>query len=351
MGLPSHHHVGSVMGQRSHHLQGELMHVFVTGGTGTIGSAVVAELLGNGHTVLALARSDGSAQALDRAGAKVLRGDLADLHALRSGAAQCDGVISLAFGRDYGSPDALAQAIAEESAALATLGQELIGSDRPIVTVSGTPWVPGRASTEADPLPTDGPVGGRGRSVNALLDLASRGVRSMAVRMPRTVHNEGKGGFAGLLTDQARRTGVALPPGRRHPALAYRARARRSRPVPAGPRVRTGRDGLARRRRRGRRGAGHRHSHRPATGPAGRGGSAGELRPVRPDLRHGPARRPAPTPAMPSGGSRPTPASSRTWRPFSPDAHRFDGTVRGRLDGLPTRGRYARCRDSRSCRG
>ncbi|OIJ87604.1 3-beta hydroxysteroid dehydrogenase [Streptomyces sp. MUSC 14] len=189
------------------------MHVFITGGTGTIGSAVVAELLRHRHTVLALARSDASAQALESAGAQVLRGDLADLDVLRSGAAQSDGVISLAFGRDYGSPDALAQAIAEESAALAALGQELIGSDRPIVTVSGTPWVPGRASTETDPLPTGGPVGGRGRSVTALLDLASRGLRSMAVRMPRTVHNEGQGGFAGLLVDAARRTGVAGYPG------------------------------------------------------------------------------------------------------------------------------------------
>ncbi|MEU5741532.1 SDR family oxidoreductase [Streptomyces tendae] len=189
------------------------MHVFVTGGTGTIGSAVVTELLGNGHTVLALARSDNSASALESAGAKVLRGELADLGLLRSGAGQCDGVISLAFGRDYGSPEALAQAVTEESAALATLGEELVGSDRPIVTVSGTPWVPGRASVETDPLPTDGPVGGRGRSVNALLSLAAHGVRSTAVRMPRTVHNEGKGGFAGLLTDQARRTGVAGYPG------------------------------------------------------------------------------------------------------------------------------------------
>ncbi|WP_427917167.1 SDR family oxidoreductase [Streptomyces sp. cg40] len=189
------------------------MHVFVTGGTGTIGSAVVAELLAGGHSVLALARSDGSAQTLASAGAEVLRGDLADLDVLRSGAAQCEGVISLAFGRDYSSPDALARAITEESAALAALGRELIGSDRPIVTVSGTPWVPGRASTEADPLPTDGPVGGRGRSVTALLDLASRGLRSTAVRMPRTVHNEGQGGFAGLLVEAARRTGVAGYPG------------------------------------------------------------------------------------------------------------------------------------------
>ena len=139
------------------------MRVFITGGTGLIGSAVVAELLGNGHTVLALARSDASALAAEAAGAEPLRGGLADLDVLRAGAAQADGVIHLAFGNDFSSPEALAKAVAEESAALATLGEELVGSDRPFVTVSGTPWVPGRASTEADPLPTDGPVGGRGR--------------------------------------------------------------------------------------------------------------------------------------------------------------------------------------------
>ena len=189
------------------------MQVFVTGGTGTIGSAVVAELLGHGHTVLALARSDNSERTIKDAGAEVLRGGLADLDVLRAGAAESDGVISLAFGRDYSTPDVLAQAVAEESAALTALGEELVGSDRPIVTVSGTPWVPGRASTESDPVPTDGPVGGRGQSVNALLDLASRGVRATAVRMPRTVHNEGKGGVAGLLTDQARRTRVSGYPG------------------------------------------------------------------------------------------------------------------------------------------
>ena len=189
------------------------MRVFVTGGTGLIGSAVVAELLGNGHTVLALARSEASALAVKAAGAEPLRGDLADLDTLRAGAAAADGVIHLAFGNDFSSPDALARCVAEESAALAALGERLLGSDRPFVTVSGTPRVPGRASTEADPPPTDGPVAGRGRAVNAVLDLASRGVRSSAVRLPRTVHNHGTGGFAGMLTDTARRTGVAGYPG------------------------------------------------------------------------------------------------------------------------------------------
>jgi nucleoside-diphosphate-sugar epimerase len=189
------------------------MHVFVTGGTGTIGSAVVAELVANGHTVLALARSDASEQAVKAAGAEALRGGLADLDVLRAGVAQSDGVISLAFGSDYSTADAIARSITEETTAVGTLGEALVGSDRPIVTVSGTPWVPGRISTEADPVPVDGPMGGRGRTVTALLDLATRGVRATSVRMPRTVHNRGDGGFAGLLTQQARRTGVSGYPG------------------------------------------------------------------------------------------------------------------------------------------
>src|SRR5579862_4322127 len=106
------------------------MRVFVTGGTGLIGSAVVAELIGNGHPVIALARSDASALAAKTAGAEPLRGALADLDTLRAGAAQADGVIHLAFGNDFSSSDAVANSIAEETAALTTLGEELTGSDR-----------------------------------------------------------------------------------------------------------------------------------------------------------------------------------------------------------------------------
>jgi nucleoside-diphosphate-sugar epimerase len=189
------------------------MHVFVTGGTGTIGSAVVTELLAHGHAVTALARSDASAQALAAAGASPLRGDLADLGSLRSGADAADGVISLAFSRDYSSGESVEQGMAEEEAALGALGEALVGSDRPLVVVSGTPWVPGRPATEDDPLPTDGLVGRRALTVTAALALAGRGVRAAAVRMPRTVHAEGQGGFNGLLTDIARRSGVAGYPG------------------------------------------------------------------------------------------------------------------------------------------
>ena len=185
------------------------MRVFITGGTGLIGTAVIAELLNHNHTVLALARSEASADAARQAGAEPIPGGLTDLGVLRASAAQADGVVHLAFSNDFSSPEALARGVAEETAALTALGEELIGSHRPLVTVSGTPWIAGRASTEVDPLPLDGPVGGRGRTVNAILGLAAQGVRSSSIRLPRTVHNNGNGGFAGLLTNIARQSGIS----------------------------------------------------------------------------------------------------------------------------------------------
>ena len=189
------------------------MHVFITGGSGLIGSAVVIELLGQGHSVTGLARSDASAQALTTAGAAVMRGDITNLNVVRTGAKQADGVIHLAFGNDFSSAEAITRAVSEESAALQAIGEELVGSDRPFVTVAGTPWMPGRLSTEADRMAIEGPFGGRFHSVEAVLGLASHGVRSSAVRLPRTVHNHGKGGFAGLLTDIARKSRVSGYPG------------------------------------------------------------------------------------------------------------------------------------------
>src|SRR5258708_39046504 len=98
------------------------MRVFVTGGTGLIGSAVVAELLGNGHTVLALARSDASALAAEAAGAEPLRGALADLDILRAGVAQAGGGVHPAFAHGFRSPHAPPKPVARARAAPATPG-------------------------------------------------------------------------------------------------------------------------------------------------------------------------------------------------------------------------------------
>jgi len=183
------------------------MRVFVTGATGGIGSVLVPELTAAGHEVLGLARSDASAQALTAVGASVLRGDLSDPESLRTGAVQSDGVIHLAFGADFNNME---KSVARETLAVETFGAALEESGKPLVIASGTPAIPGHTSTEADAFPTDGPVGGRGRNAQAVVDLAERGVRSAVVRLPRSVHAAGgRCGFASVLVDSARRTGVS----------------------------------------------------------------------------------------------------------------------------------------------
>ena len=72
------------------------MHVFVTGGTGHVGSYIIPDLIAAGHEVTALARSDESAAAVSALGAKVRRGDIADLDGLKAAAAESDGVIHVA---------------------------------------------------------------------------------------------------------------------------------------------------------------------------------------------------------------------------------------------------------------
>src|SRR5947207_5649387 len=105
------------------------MRVFVTGASGFIGSAVVAEMIGAGHRVVGLARSPGSATRLSTVGAEVVEASLADLDSLHAAAAGSDGVIHLAYR--HGDPPE--QAAATDRAVIETLADALAGSDRPLV--------------------------------------------------------------------------------------------------------------------------------------------------------------------------------------------------------------------------
>jgi nucleoside-diphosphate-sugar epimerase len=182
------------------------MRVFVTGGSGFIGAAVVAELARAGHRVVGLARSEQSARQLAGSGVEVVRASLSDVAALRSAAADSDGVIHLAYGHGEPADDAAAA----DRRAITALGDALVGTDRPLVVTSGTLVLPaGRAGIETDPPDPRAPAAGRGEAERAALTFAARGVRSAVVRLAPSVHERVRRGFVGTLIDAAVRTGFS----------------------------------------------------------------------------------------------------------------------------------------------
>jgi nucleoside-diphosphate-sugar epimerase len=182
------------------------MRIFVTGASGWIGSAVVPELIGAGHQVLGLARSDASAAAVAGLGADVLRGDLNDTDVLRAGALDSDGVIHLAFV----VPSVSEGATRTDAAAIEAFAAALAGSGQPLVVSGATLVTPGRPATERDELIAAGPIAARIANMQAALAAADRGVRSCLVMLPRSVHGEGeRHGFVPQLIAVARAKGVA----------------------------------------------------------------------------------------------------------------------------------------------
>jgi nucleoside-diphosphate-sugar epimerase len=193
------------------------MRVFVTGASGWIGSAVVPELLGAGHQVTGLARSDASADALAAAGAEVYRGTLDDLDSLQEAAAASDGVIHLAFKHDMAFSGDFQGAADADRRAVETIGETLAGSDRPFVIASGILGVaPGRLASEQDGHGSnpavaawgDGPQT-RWTTAEWVLALGSQGVRSSIVRLAPTNHGDGDNGFLATLVGIARDKGVS----------------------------------------------------------------------------------------------------------------------------------------------
>lgn len=193
------------------------MRIFVTGASGWIGSAVVPELIGAGHQVVGLARSDASAAALTAAGAEVHRGTLDDVDGLRTAAGESDGVIHLAFRHEIAFSGDFQGAADADRRAVEVFGQALAGSDRPFVIASGLlGFTGGEVATERDGHELDLVAAGMGAgpatrlaTAELTISLASGGVRSSVLRLPPTCHGDGDNGFMATLVAIARDRGIS----------------------------------------------------------------------------------------------------------------------------------------------
>ncbi len=184
------------------------MKVFVTGASGFVGSAVVKELLSNGHQVIGLARSEESAKSVREAGAEVLMGDLESLDILQKGAREADGVIHTAFIHDFSDYESNA---IKDMKAIEAMGEVLKGTDKPIVVTGGTlglPLINGKITEESK-----APAESIRFSEKAFLDLSESGINASIVRLSPSVYGNSelgfKGGFGVMLAEMAKAKGFS----------------------------------------------------------------------------------------------------------------------------------------------
>lgn len=183
------------------------MRIFLTGATGFIGSRIIPNLLGAGHQVLGLTRSDEGARQLEAVGAEVLHGNITDLDSLRRGAESTDGTIHCAFNHDDFSK--FLESTENDRKAILAMGEVLIGSKRPLLITSGVgmgisdPTKPGSEDffNPNNPNP-------RKASEMAGEELTERGVNAVAIRLPQ-VHDTHKQGLVTWYVDLVRKQGYA----------------------------------------------------------------------------------------------------------------------------------------------
>ncbi|HEY4399163.1 MAG TPA: NAD(P)H-binding protein [Lactobacillaceae bacterium] len=179
------------------------MKIFVTGGSGGIGSAVVPNLLAHGHEVVALARSTASEAKLADLGAQVVRGELGDLSTLREQAQLADAVVHLAFVHNWAD---MSQSGPIDRAAIQAMADVMLNTDKPLVITAG---IEPRDTfyTENDVPDTQSM---RGASEALMRDLTARGLHGVIVRPAPTVHFQGDLGFVKTIADVFRENGEAF---------------------------------------------------------------------------------------------------------------------------------------------
>jgi nucleoside-diphosphate-sugar epimerase len=170
------------------------LRVFVTGGTGYIGSAVTRALVLAGHEVTGLVRSAASAGTLESLGGRAIHGDLLDVSSYLDAARDHDASIHMAF---IAGPSGVASDRAAIEALLRAARDA--GTSRTVVYTSGVLCLGNTGDTPADedsPASPHPVVAWRPAHERLVLEAASPSVSAAVVR-PGFVYGGEKGLLAG----------------------------------------------------------------------------------------------------------------------------------------------------------
>jgi nucleoside-diphosphate-sugar epimerase len=185
------------------------MKIFLTGASGYIGSAVAEKLKGRGYEVTSLARNDETAAKLAANKIEAIRGELSDFEVLRKSAQDADAVIHTAFRHDF---DDFNDAVKLEREVIKNFGEFLAQTNKPLIVTSGSSVLGDTRANLADedyPFDQNSSRVSRGESERDVLQLSSKGIRSIVLRLPLFVYGRSGSSFLPFLINQAKKENLA----------------------------------------------------------------------------------------------------------------------------------------------
>ena len=199
------------------------MKIFLTGASGYVGSVIAEKLKGKGIEVAGLARNDEAEKKLAERRIGALRGDLQDAEALRKGASEADAVIHTAFSHNFSDYD---DAVRLDREVIRTFADALAETNKPLIVTSSSAVLGdtrGVAADEDFPFAENSPRRLRGEAERDCLQLSSRGIRSIVVRLPLFVYGRAGSSFVPFVIDQAKRENSAnyVEPGDRRVSAVH----------------------------------------------------------------------------------------------------------------------------------
>ncbi len=191
------------------------MRIFLTGGSGYVGSAVLDAFVRAEHQVDALVRNSEKAAVVQARGGHPLLGDLSEPATYADAAAAADGVVHTAF--EYSARGAQVDA-----AALGALLAPSRNRARFAIYTSGV-WVLGNCATPTDESAALNPialVAWRPAHEQRVLAAATAGIRPVVIR-PGVVYGGSRGMVGDILKDAANSLVRVIGPGDNHWPLVY----------------------------------------------------------------------------------------------------------------------------------